>query len=124
MSIFGTKLKKFDVHVKVVDGVGQQTSVGAVVTLVCLVLTALLAYSELRLLLRPEKSSHVVLDQVSSMESVKLNFDVVFHKLSCSGIITSTLAQSLTHSLTHSLTNSLFFTVSHSLPRSNLLSNL
>jgi hypothetical protein len=121
MSIFGSKLKKFDVHVKVVDGVGQQTSVGAVVTLVCLVLTALLAYSELRLLLRPEKSSHVVLDQVSSMESVKLNFDVVFHKLSCSGIITSTLTHSLTH--THWVLI-IPFTVPHSLPRFNLLSNL
>ena len=87
MSFFGSRFKKFDVHVKVVDGVTQQTSVGAVVTIICLVLTCMLSYSELKLLIRPERSSHVVLDQISSMESVKLNFDLEFHSLPCSGII-------------------------------------
>jgi hypothetical protein len=85
MSFFGSRLKKFDVHVKVVDGVSQQTSVGAVITIICLVLTCLLSYSELKVLIRPERSSHVVLDQISSMESVKLHFDLEFHKLKCSG---------------------------------------
>lgn len=85
MSFFGSRLKKFDVHMKVVDGVSQQTSIGAAITIICLVLTCLLSYSEMTILLRPERSSHVVLDQISSMESVKLHFDVNFHNIECSG---------------------------------------
>lgn len=85
MSLFGSRLKKFDVHVKVVEGVSQQTSIGAVITIICLVLTCLLSYSELNLLFRSDRSSHVILDQISSMEAVKLNFDVEFHKIACSG---------------------------------------
>lgn len=86
MSLFGSRLKKFDVHVKVVEGVSQQTSIGAVITIICLVLTCLLSYSELNLLFRSDRSSHVILDQISTMEAVKLNFDVEFHKIACSDL--------------------------------------
>lgn len=104
--MFGSRFKKFDVHVKVVDGVSQQTSIGAVITIICLVLTCLLSYSELQVLIRPKRSSHVVLDQISSMESVKLHFDVEFHKLKCSGIIT--ISSILQISMYHPISDMVF----------------
>ena len=85
MSLFGSRLKKFDVHVKVVDGVSQQTTIGAIITILCFIFTCLLCYGEMRSLLRSDVSSHVELDQISAMESVKLHFEVEFHKVKCTG---------------------------------------
>jgi len=86
MSFLGSQFKRFDVHVKVVEGVSHQTSLGAVITIICLTLSMLLAYSEMQLLFRPEQFSHVILDQASTEKPVKLHFDVEFLKLTCSQI--------------------------------------
>ena len=87
MSFLGSKLKRYDMHMKVVEGVSQKTSLGAVLTLCCVALCLLLSFSEMKHLLRSERSTHVVLDQISSADTVKLHFDVEFNRIQCASEI-------------------------------------
>mmetsp|Transcript_13119 Transcript_13119/g.19764 ORF Transcript_13119/g.19764 Transcript_13119/m.19764 type:complete len:320 (+) Transcript_13119:115-1074(+) len=81
-----TRLKKFDVHVKTVDGVNQQTTVGALITVLCVILTASLLISETMLFMSRENVHHMVVDQGNTHDTVRLDVDVEFHSLSCEDV--------------------------------------
>jgi hypothetical protein len=77
------KFKKFDIHVKAVEGVNQQTILGAFITLVSVVVVVVLLISELTLFLKVDVVSRMVADTSAGFESVKLEIDVEFYSVSC-----------------------------------------
>jgi hypothetical protein len=76
-------LKRFDIHSKAIDGVNQQTIFGALLTLVTTALVVVLVASEFSNFMQVETVSRMAVSQTSSIESIKLDFDVVFHQLGC-----------------------------------------
>lgn len=86
MNYLSSKLKKFDVHIKTVEGVNQQTILGALFTIITFILTILLIYSEIILYLNKDSIHHMVVDQKGGLETVRLDFDFEFHKISCAGL--------------------------------------
>lgn len=87
MNYLSSKLKKFDVHIKAVDGVNQQTILGAIFTIITFILTILLIFSEIKLYLTKNSIHHMVVDQKGGLETVRLDFDFEFHAISCTGLI-------------------------------------
>lgn len=85
MSFLTSRFKKFDVHIKTVDGVSQQTNLGALFTLLTVGITLALLYSEINFYLAKENVHHMVLDQNTGQETVRLDFDLEFHSISCQG---------------------------------------
>ena len=84
-----SKLKRFDVHSKAVDGVNEQTVIGALVTFIMYSFIGFLLYSELRERSDSDVVSRMVLDASGSarrMQSTKIEFDVDFYKISCNRI--------------------------------------
>ena len=73
-------IKMFDIHTKSLDGVTQQTTIGAIVTLVSSVVVLMLLFSEMRLYTTTELVSRMYPDNGvgRSLESVRLHFDVEF----------------------------------------------
>lgn len=87
--MFLSKLKKFDVHLKTVDGVSQQTLLGAFFTLLTFGITVILLYSEIKFYMTRENIYHMTIDQNIGKETVRLDFDVDFHGIKCNGITSS-----------------------------------
>jgi endoplasmic reticulum-Golgi intermediate compartment protein 3 len=85
MSFLTSRFKKFDVHIKTVDGVSQQTTLGALFTLLTVAITMVLLYSEINFYLTRENVHHMVLDQNTGQETVRLDFDLEFHAIPCQG---------------------------------------
>lgn len=75
--------KKFDIHSKAIEGVNQQTIVGALMTLVTSVVVLLLLFSEFNNFYKIDVVSRMVVDQTAGLESIKLDFDISFHELKC-----------------------------------------
>jgi hypothetical protein len=61
-------------HIKAVEGVNQQTLLGAFITLISTVLVLILLLSELSLFLKIDVVSRMVADNTVGLESVKLDF--------------------------------------------------
>ncbi len=81
-----SKLKKFDVHTKVVDGVNQQTVLGAILTVVSVILVVILLVSEISVFMKVDVASRMVADNTAGIESVKLEIDIEFLTVSCDKI--------------------------------------
>lgn len=69
-----TKFKRFDVHVKAVDGVNQKTILGACITIISAAVVIILVLSELNLFLKVDVISRMVADNTVGIESVRLDF--------------------------------------------------
>jgi hypothetical protein len=80
------KLKKFDAHVKVLDGVHQQTLIGALLTVISFALLLTLLVSEFSIFTQVNTVSRLEVDKGVGVEAIKLIFDVSFHKVSCDRI--------------------------------------
>jgi hypothetical protein len=95
-------LKMFDIHTKSLDGVTQQTTIGAIVTLISSVVVLMLLFSELRLYTTTELVSRMYPDNGvgRSSESVRLHFDVEFPEIDCELI---KFSQEVTRGQTHIL---------------------
>ena len=84
-----SKLKKFDVHSKAVDGVNEQTAIGALVTFIMYGFIGFLLYSEVSVRSDSDIVSRMVLDASGSarrIQTTKIEFDVDFHKIACDRI--------------------------------------
>lgn len=79
-------LKKFDVHVKALEGVNQQTLGGAFLTILCTVLVVGLLFSEISLFKEINVVSRLEVDKGAGVEAVKLMFDVSFQHIACERI--------------------------------------
>lgn len=79
-------LKRFDVHSKAIDGVHQQTLLGAVLTLVTTILVFVLLFVEISVFFKIEVVSRMVIDKSYGVEAVEVEFDLGFPKISCDGI--------------------------------------
>jgi hypothetical protein len=76
-------IKRFDVHLKTVDGIGQQTLCGAFITIIAIVIVCLLAVSELRVLAKKDVESYVLPDISVGIDEVRITFDVEFPSIPC-----------------------------------------
>lgn len=100
MHFFSSKLKKFDVHTKTIDGVhDQQTLIGAIVTVFSIAVVMLLILSEFSMYLNKDIVSHMVADTSVGVEAIQIKFDVEFTRTSCDRI---TFAQEVTRGTLHS----------------------
>ena len=79
-------MRRFDVHVKTVDGVTQQTVLGAIITLISVVVVLILLFSEFRLYSSSEIVSRMIADNSVGKDSVKLEFDLEFTEVACDRI--------------------------------------
>lgn len=79
-------LKKFDINSKALEGVHQQTLLGAVLTVFTTILVLFLLFTELSSFFAIETVSRMDIDKRASFEAVKLAFDITFHKISCDRI--------------------------------------
>jgi len=73
-----SRLKRFDVHVKAVDGVNQKTLLGALITLISTVIVIVLVLSEVSIFLKIDVISRMVADNSVGIESIKLDFGIKF----------------------------------------------
>ena len=79
-------LKRFDIHVKTVEGVNQQTIVGALFTIFSTILIAVLILSEVSYFMKIDVVSRMLTDKSSGVEAVKLEFDLQFYDIACNRI--------------------------------------
>lgn len=79
-------LKKFDIHVKAVDGVNQQTILGAVLTIISTFLVLVLIFSEISYFMKIDVVSRMLTDKSVGVEAVKLEFDLQFYDVACNRI--------------------------------------
>lgn len=79
-------LKKFDIHVKTVEGVNQQTILGAIITIFSTILIAVLILSEMSYFMKIDVVSRMLTDKTAGVESVKLEFDLQFYDVACDRI--------------------------------------
>lgn len=83
MQGLSSRLRKFDVHVKTVDGVTQQTYIGACITVICSILVVVLCIAEFSAYMQKSTHNHIIVDQSIGSAAVRLRFDIHFHKLGC-----------------------------------------
>lgn len=76
-------VKKFDIHSKSIEGVNQQTVLGALLTVVTAILVVVLLFSEVTSFLEIDVVSRMAVDQTVGLEAIKLEFDVTFQQLKC-----------------------------------------
>ena len=81
-----SKLKQFDMHIKAVEGVNQQTILGACITLISTFLVIVLLISEINLFLKIDVVSRMVADNSAGVESIQLVFDIDLYHVSCERI--------------------------------------
>ena len=87
--MLGFKMKKLDVYVKTIDGVTKQTIIGAIVTVLSFFTVILLVISEVSVYLKKDVVSHMVLDSSVGVESIRIEFDILFHHVPCEGLFPS-----------------------------------
>ena len=97
-SILGN-FKKFDAHVKTIDGVNQRTILGALLTVSSIIFVFFLIYTETKFFMSSQFESHMVTDFRGSQESLHVTFDVTFPLLKCPGL---TFVQEVTRGTVHS----------------------
>ena len=70
-------------HTKTIDGITQQTKMGALMTILAVVIVAFLASHEVFDYLKKDVDSLMVIDGSVGHEAVRLEFDVLFYKVPC-----------------------------------------
>lgn len=90
--------KRFDIHVKTMDGVTQQTLLGAAITLVSVIVIIMLVVSEFSIYFTKDVVSRMVADSTVGVEAVKLDFDFEFLKITCDKL---TFSQEVTRGTLH-----------------------
>mmetsp|Transcript_81220 Transcript_81220/g.159403 ORF Transcript_81220/g.159403 Transcript_81220/m.159403 type:complete len:304 (+) Transcript_81220:74-985(+) len=81
-----SSFKKFDIHVKAVDGVNQQTLLGAIITIISTILVSVLIFSEISYFMKVDVVSRMLTDKTAGIEAVRLEFDLQFYDVSCNRI--------------------------------------
>ena len=81
-----SKWKRFDVYVKAMDGINQQSFLGAALTLVCVFTVLMLVISEISTFFKIELVSRMIVDKTTGIEAVQLKFDILLHHVSCDQI--------------------------------------
>lgn len=76
-------LKKFDVYTKTIEGVTQQTIVGAFFTIIAVIGVLALLVSESYYFTKTEAKSRMEIDNTLGAESVLLTFDIEFFDVPC-----------------------------------------
>ena len=76
-------LKRFDIHTKTIEGIGQQTYLGAVITIISVIVVVVLLIVELRLLFHTDVESYVLPDYSAGIDAVRLSFDFTFEFVDC-----------------------------------------
>lgn len=100
MHFLSSKLKRFDVHTKTIDGVNdQQTVTGAIITIVTVIIVFILTISEIREYSKVDVVSRMVADTTVGVADVEIVFDIEFSKTSCNRI---TFTQEVTRGTMHS----------------------
>ena len=100
MHFLSSKLKKFDVHTKTIDGVhDQQTVSGALITIFAVVIVFLLVTSEFAEYLKVDINDRMVPDSTVGVSDVTIEFDIEFLKTSCNRI---NFSQEVTRGTLHS----------------------
>jgi len=79
-------MKRFDVYVKTIDGVNQQTIFGAIVTIFSAIVVFMLVISEITVYFKKDVQYHMIPDVTVGVEAVKLDFSISFHKIPCERI--------------------------------------
>jgi hypothetical protein len=90
--------KKFDVHVKAIDGVNQKTLIGAIITIISVLVVIGLLVSELSFFLKVDVVSRMIVDNAVGVESVKLDVDITFFNIPCQSVV---FAQEITRGTMH-----------------------
>ena len=83
MQFLSNKFKKFDVHLKAIDGAYQQTLLGAIVTIAATIIVMSLVVSEVSTYLSKDVVSRMITDDSIGKNLVKLEFDIEFNKMGC-----------------------------------------
>lgn len=100
MHFLSSRLKRFDVHTKTIDGVNdQQTLSGAILTIVTVVLVILLILSEFSQYMHVGIEDRMVPDSSVGVEDVAIQFDIEFDKTPCDRI---NFSQEVTRGTLHS----------------------
>lgn len=94
-----SKLKRFDAYTKSLDGVNQQTLMGALSTVVAVVLIGALLFSEVSYFQKINVVSRLEVDKGVGLEAVKVIFDISFPRVMCDRI---SFAQEVTRGSVHS----------------------
>eukprot|EP01031_Cornospumella_fuschlensis_P030960 gene30960-37420_t len=94
-----SKLKRFDVYTKSLDGVNQQTLMGALATVVAVVLIGALLVSEVSYFQKINVVSRLEVDKGVGLEAVKVVFDISFPRVMCDRI---SFSQEVTRGSVHS----------------------
>jgi len=81
------KIKKFDVYVKTIDGVTKQTIIGAFISLAAAIVVILLILSEGKTYLQKDLVSRMTLDSSVGVEAIRVEFDINFRHITCSGTV-------------------------------------
>ena len=85
MSFF-SKFKRFDVHMKAIDGVHQRTILGAVLTTFSIVFVIFLVVTEVNFYLEKHVEDHLVTDFRGNQEVVVIDYDIQFFDMKCKNI--------------------------------------
>jgi len=100
MQFLSSKLKRFDIHTKTIDGVNdQQTVVGAIITIITVLLVFVLVTSEVGQFMTINMEDRMIPDSTVGVEDVAIQFDITFDKTPCSKI---TFSQEVTRGTLHS----------------------
>jgi len=85
-------------HTKTIDGITQQTKMGALMTLMAILIVAFLLVYEVGDYLKKDVDSMMVIDSSIGHEAVRLEFDLLFYKVPCDKI---TFVQEATRGTIH-----------------------
>jgi hypothetical protein len=83
VGLFRGKLDRFDVHIKTIEGVNQQTILGAILTIISTLVIIVLIFSETSRYMTKDVVSRMLTDTHQSQESVKIVLDIDFPYLHC-----------------------------------------
>lgn len=82
-TLFGIRFEKFDAHLKAVEGVNQQTVLGAILTIISTILVIALLYAETSAYMRTDLVSRMVTDSTLGHASARIVFDLDFPYIQC-----------------------------------------
>lgn len=79
-------VKRFDFHVKTIDGVTQQTLLGGFVTVIGAIIVVYLLLSELWIYNSTDLVTRMIADNTIGVESIRIEFDIEFPHVLCDKI--------------------------------------
>ena len=81
-----SQLKKFDAHYKIADNVNEKTVIGAILSIISIILVLILIISEFRYYYQVNIQSLMITDSQAIHEPTLLDFKINFDQLKCSHI--------------------------------------